>query len=142
MRVVFFFVFLFVIGCTPGASALKVKKSRQFATGVAGFVLSIPTLASASSLFEGKYSDPINHPGGTRTIVTVGEKVGGYQLAKVNGGGGKGEPTNYVLPAIILNDQSIIIDFSPKGGPKDFSGMLDGKNIKFTRDGNVWPRLE
>ena len=63
-------------------------------------------------------------------------------MAKVNGGGGKGEPASYVLPAVVLNDQSIIIDFSPKGGPKDFQGTIDGKNIKFTRDGNVWPRLE
>ena len=134
-----FLVLCFVAICSS-VSSFRIKKSQWLGAG-AGFLLSIQSTV-ASSVFEGKYSDPINHPGGTRTISVVGEKVGGYQLAKVNGGGGKGEPASYVLPAVVLNDQSIIIDFSPKGGPKDFQGTIDGKNIKFTRDGNVWPRLE
>jgi len=61
-------------------------------------------------------------------------------LAEVLGGGGRGEPENYVLPAVILGDRTIVIDFSPKGGPRDFVGMLDKGDIKFLRDGNRWPR--
>ena len=48
-----------------------------------------------------------------------------------------------MLPAAVIGDRTIVIDFSPKGGPRDFVGVLDGKNndIKFLRDGNKWPRL-
>jgi hypothetical protein len=100
--------------------------------------------------FCGKFSDPINHPGGTRTITLIDSSpgtaatIGDYRLARVTGGGGRGEPKEYVLPAIIAGDRAIIIDFSPKGGPRDFTGVLDTKDgsIKFLRDGNRWPRLE
>ena len=98
--------------------------------------------AGDASAFVGTYSDPINHPGGTRTIKLLeGKSVGGYQLAEVQGGGGVGEPKNYVLPAVIFDDRAIVIDFSPKGGPRDFTGILVGNDIKFLRDGNKWPRL-
>ena len=70
------------------------------------------------------------------------QKVGDYQLAEVQGGGGIGEPKNYVLPAAVIGDRTIVIDFSPKGGPKDFVGVLDGGDIKFLKDGNRWPRLK
>ena len=100
--------------------------------------------------FCGKFSDPINHPGGTRTITLIDSSpettttIGDYHLARVTGGGGRGEPKEYVLPAMIAGDRAIIIDFSPKGGPRDFTGVLDSKDgsIKFLRDGNRWPRLE
>lgn len=114
-----------------GASAAAIPKSAEAAT-----------LVDASA-FVGTYSDPINHPGGKRTIVLLeGQTVGDYQMAEVRGGGGVGEPKSYVLPAVILGGRAIIIDFSPKGGPRDFTGVLDGKDIKFLRDGNRWPRLE
>lgn len=101
--------------------------------------------ASDGSAFCGTFSDPINHPGGTRTIRLLesnsDDKLGDYQLAQVIGGGGIGEPKSYVLPAVVIGDRAIVIDFSPKGGPRDFTGVLDGKDIKFLRDGNKWPRL-
>eukprot|EP00569_Conticribra_weissflogii_P006974 CAMPEP_0171334174 /NCGR_PEP_ID=MMETSP0878-20121228/4500_1 /TAXON_ID=67004 /ORGANISM="Thalassiosira weissflogii, Strain CCMP1336" /LENGTH=177 /DNA_ID=CAMNT_0011835239 /DNA_START=27 /DNA_END=560 /DNA_ORIENTATION=- len=116
--------------------------------GTAASLLSSPIPAQAApagaEAFLGKFSDPINHPGGTRTIRLLDQKVGDYQLAEVVGGGGRGEPENFVLPAVVVGDRSIIIDFTPKGGPRDFVGVLDGKNgdIKFLRDGNRWPRLQ
>ena len=114
-----------------GGASTAIPKSAVAAT---------PADASA---FVGTYSDPINHPGGKRTIVLLeGQTVGDYQMAEVRGGGGVGEPKSYVLPAVILGGRAIIIDFSPKGGPRDFTGVLDGKDIKFLRDGNRWPRLE
>ena len=76
-------------------------------------------VSMGASKFVGTFSDPINHPGGKRTIELVeGAVVGDYQLAKVIGGGGIGEPKNYILPAAIFGDRAIIIDFSPKGGPR------------------------
>mmetsp|Transcript_14499 Transcript_14499/g.33568 ORF Transcript_14499/g.33568 Transcript_14499/m.33568 type:complete len:110 (+) Transcript_14499:407-736(+) len=94
--------------------------------------------------FCGTYTDPINHPGGTRTISlldTGSAPVGDYALAEVNGGGGRGEPANYVLPAAVLGDRTIVIDFSPKGGPKDLMAVLaENGDIRFLADGNVWSR--
>ena len=99
--------------------------------------------ASVAEAFVGTFSDPINHPGGKRTIRLLDQIVGDYQLAEVLGGGGLGEPKNYVLPAAVIGDRTIVIDFSPKGGPRDFVGVLDKQgDIKFLRDGNRWPRLK
>lgn len=117
------------------------------AAAAAGALLS-PTAAAAAeaaqgaAAFEGTFTDPINHPGGTRMIRLLGggSKAGDYQLAEVRGGGGRGEPASYVLPAAVLGDRTIVIDFSPKGGPRDFVGVLDKGDIKFLRDGNRWPR--
>jgi hypothetical protein len=107
----------------------------------------VTQLQSPASAFLGTYSDPINHPGGKRTIQLLGSgdnnsSIGDYTLAQVLGGGGVGEPKEYVLPAVILGDRAIVIDFSPKGGPRDFTGVLekDG-SIRFLRDGNRWPRI-
>ncbi len=47
-----------------------------------------------------------------------------------------------MLPAAVIGDRTIVIDFSPKGGPRDFVGVLDKGDIKFLRDGNRWPRLK
>ena len=117
------------------------------AAALGGVTLSLkpsPATAAAAGAesFVGKYSDPINHPGGTREIKLTGAVVGDYQLAEVYGGGGRGEPKEYVLPAMVIGNRAIIIDFSPKGGPKDFTGVLEKDGIKFIRDGNKWPRLE
>lgn len=121
------------------ASALIAASSATVLPSVAN---AVGKVRGDPSVFCGTYSDPINHPGGKRTITLLdGQRTGDYQLAQVQGGGGIGEPENYILPAVILGDRSIIIDFSPKGGPRDFVGVLDGKDIKFPRDGNRWPRI-
>lgn len=106
----------------------------------------VPTAGSA---FVGTYADPVNHPGGTRVVRLLQPEaqngVGDYRLAEVVGGGGRGEPDRYVLPAVIFGNRSITIDFSvpPKNGPPDFVGVLDDQGgIKFLQDGNVWPRVE
>lgn len=153
------FTLLLAMLCVSSTVALSQQPSRsgslspipnrrgllQAAAAVAAFnslTVKPANAAGDPSVFVGTYSDPINHPGGTRTIRLLdGQKVGDYQLAEVQGGGGKGEPQNYILPAVIVGDRTIIIDFSPKGGPRDFAGVLDGKDIKFLRDGNRWPRL-
>ena len=124
----------------------KVFLQTMLTTAAAAVVTSVqPANAATTSAasFLGTYSDPINHPGGTRTITLIdGASNGDYQLAQIKGGGGRGEPTEYQLPAVIFGDRAIVIDFSPKGGPRDFAGVLqsDG-SIRFLRDGNVWPRL-
>ena len=120
-----------------------------------GSVLALSTAAvkepaaavdEGSSVFVGRYTDP-NHPGGTREVTLLPDKIGAYRLANVHGGGGKGEPASYDLPAIIVERAdaaaSIIIDFSapPKNGPRDFAGVWDKSGgIRFVRDGNFWTK--
>lgn len=131
---------------SPGKSSSVDR--RNAIIGVAATTASLlssssPALAaSGAEAFVGTFSDPINHPGGKRTIRLLDQTVGDYQLAEVLGGGGVGEPKNYVLPAAVIGDRTIVIDFSPKGGPRDFVGVLDKGDIKFLRDGNRWPRLK
>lgn len=141
---------LLILACF-GLSTSGFSVSRRTALVEASGAFAVLATASAPGnavtgveSFVGTFSDPINHPGGTRTVKLVGDKVGDYQLAEVVGGGGRGEPEQYVLPAVILGGRTIVIDFSvaPKFGPKDFVGVLDNKgNIKFLKDGNTWPRI-
>lgn len=130
-------------GSMVGAISLAVNRRTAF-TGIAAASMMAgiaPANAVGAEAFVGTFSDPINHPGGKRNIKLLeGKKVGDYQLAEVYGGGGRGEPSSYILPAAIIGDRTIVIDFSPKGGPRDFVGVLDKGNIKFLKDGNVWPR--
>jgi hypothetical protein len=128
-------------------AALAINRRNAF-VGIASSATAFAVSATAEAkdtkgaeAFVGTFSDPINHPGGKRTIRLLDSKVGDYQLAEVQGGGGIGEPKSYVLPAAVIGDRTIVIDFSPKGGPKDFVGVLDGGDIKFLKDGNRWPRL-
>lgn len=151
-----YFIVTTILSCTFVAAMSvnpppteKTQVGRRTALETAG-ALSLSLLAASpanaedASSFVGTYADPINHPGGKRVVRLVGGKVGDYQLAEVEGGGGKGEPDKYVLPAAILGGRTIVIDFSvpPKNGPKDFVGVLDDKKgIRFLKDGNTWPRL-
>lgn len=131
----------------PTGPAVEGVTRRQTLTSLTTSIVAssiIPSKASAvtgAEVFVGTYSDPINHPGGKRSIKLVGEKVGDYQLAEVYGGGGRGEPKDYVLPAVIIGDRSILIDFTPKGGPRDFQGVATKEGIRFIHDNNLWPRL-
>jgi len=120
---------------------------------VSGILLPAQAKAAESSVFVGKYTDPNNHPGGTREIMLLPGQVGAYRLANVKGGGGRGEPDLYNLPAIIIERaerQQIIVDFSvpPKNGPRDFAGQWEAGSatspagIRFTRDNNLWPKQQ
>ena len=96
-------------------------------------------------VFVGKYSDP-NHPGGYREVTMLDEWADGLRLGKCVGGKGEKEPEHFELPVKAGKRDGadfIIIDFSvpPKNGPKDFEGTWDNDGIKFTKDGNKWPRV-
>ena len=126
---------------SPARTVGRRGAFRALGAGVAS-ALAAPAAAADGAAFVGTYSDP-NHPGGTRTVRLLEQRVGEYQLAEVAGGGGLGEPRAYVLPAVAVGDRALVIDFAPKGGPRDFTAVLDGKTgIKFLRDGNRWPRID
>ena len=129
---------------TVGASPLAAFASNAAAADATG-----------ANVFVGSYTDPM-HPGGTRTIFLQNTKVGPYQLAKIVGVGGTGEPAQFELPAMVApvpgksDAWQITIDFSPKGGPKDFTGYWDADGIRFpptprqiergNTSGNKWPK--
>jgi len=121
---------------TRRASLAAVPKLGAFAAAAA-----LPAWAATeASPFVGRFTDP-NHPGGTRDIALSDTKVGMFQLATVVGGGGRGEPASYELPAMVFGDK-ITVDFSPKGGPKDLTGVwVDGAGIRWP-DGNTWPKVD
>jgi hypothetical protein len=135
-------------------SALRVTPSvtRRAALSVVGLPLlqQAPALAADDfgSELVGTYSDP-NHPGGTREIMMTNTRLGSFRLAQIKGVGGRGEPASFELPAMIAPCQGrqqgtcITIDFSPKGGPREFTGFYDAKDqsIYFPVDGNRWPKI-
>ena len=97
-------------------------------------------------VFEGKYSDP-NHPGGWREVTMLDEWEGEHRLAKCDGMDPQkeGEPKLFNLKAKAgRRDQTdfIIIDFSAKGGPKDFEGVWEKDGIRYPKDNNKWPMTE
>ena len=101
------------------------------------------TKADPSSVFVGRYSDP-DYPGGTR-VITLEQgagtpSLGIFKLAKVEGGGGDGEPAFFSLPAMVGGDTSITVDFRPKGGAKDVTGAWDGDGIQFP--GVKWKKIQ
>ena len=146
MKILLVLFSLFSLATAFSVPEVSRRNALAEATGIFTFLASTApaNAATGAEAFVGTFADPINHPGGKRTIQLVGERVGEYQLAQVVGGGGQGEPAEYVLPAAIFGGRTIVIDFSvpPKYGPKDFVGVLDSKgNIKFLKDGNTWPRI-
>jgi len=77
---------------------------------------------------SGTWKDP-QHPGGYRKIKLVGGS------AIVNGADEDGKPWKV---RGVVQGNSIIFDFTPKGGPKDVEGkFVVGKGIVFP-DGNTW----
>ena len=97
-----------------------------------------PDVAGAVD-FTGSYSDP-NHPGCARLIAVEDGGVALVSGADGNPGcsGGGGRP--WRLQGKVSGDDRIFIDFSPKGGPKDLTGVWEaGKKpgIRFP-DGNKW----
>lgn len=75
------------------------------------------------SIFSGKYSDP-NHPGCFRKIEVKGKEV------KITGSDRLDGSNQWTLYATEDAPGTILVDFSPKGGPKDLFGTH-----KFLHDG-------
>jgi len=146
MRV--FAAFLVALSTTHALSATTRRGALKGLSKAAGAYAAAAVVgaqaaraAEGASPFVGRFTDPINHPGGIRDITLSDTKLGQFQLATVKGGGGRGEPKSYELPAMVFNDK-ITVDFSPKGGPRDLTGtFVDGVGIKWP-DGKTWPKVD
>ncbi|GMH56637.1 hypothetical protein TrLO_g14358 [Triparma laevis f. longispina] len=104
------------------------------AAGVATVVIGTPSWSFAEEgELAGVYSDP-NHPKGYREITTTTStlKISGSDTSKTS-------PT-WELTGALGDGNNIIIDFSPKNGPKNLPGKFVGDGIIFP-DGNKWPKL-
>jgi len=92
-------------------------------------------------IFVGCYDDP-NHPTGYKRITMTGDlDDDGNGIGHCEGRDTK-DGEKYLLPALASRDgltDKIVVDFSPKGGPSDLSGVYNRTEIGVTwEDGNTW----
>ncbi|KAL7565786.1 hypothetical protein ACA910_015567 [Epithemia clementina (nom. ined.)] len=125
-----------------------VEKAAAIATGVtiafSTCLLPIPVSATPDDPFTGKYADP-KHPNCKREIVVNK----GSSLAKLTGtDGSPGCPTDgsgklWTLSGTV-SGSTILVDFSPKGGPANLKGVYDTSSspegVQWP-DGNKWSKI-
>lgn len=93
----------------------------------------------------GAYADP-NHPGCARTVDVLSSTMAEVSGADAAGGEGAqcdGETDVSWGPLnATIDDTTIVVDFSPKGGPSDLTGTYSAATPGITwEDGNVWTQL-
>lgn len=133
---------------SDGCSSSSVTfKSIAAATAV-GALLTLATAGgahAAPSPFVGEFSDP-KHPGCLRSI------SGDGAVLDVKGTDGTPGCTNGELQKpwslkgevvkIPSKDPELLIDFSPKGGPKNLLGKLTSEGGILFPDGNTWSKKQ
>lgn len=120
-------------------SAWSLRKDVERAVSIGSMTAAIftaPMIANAADL-TGSYSDPF-HPNCQREIIVNG------LTADIKGTDGNpgcpadGSGKEWKLQGKINSKgDTILVDFTPKGGPKDIMGVWDGSGIKWP-DGNKW----
>ena len=84
----------------------------------------------------GVYTDA-NHPDGFRKLT-----INDDNSVTIEGNDAGTGSVEWTLTGKLGAEKgSILIDFSPKGGPKDLLGTFDGSGIVFP-DGNRWPQVD
>jgi hypothetical protein len=131
---------LMQIGSAWGLPKDALPKSAAAATVLGAVIASgAPLAANAKFDFTGSYSDP-NHPNCLREIYATGPKTvvvrgtDGNPGCPADGAGKKWE-----LRGKIKAD-TILVDFSPKGGPSNLKGKWEPAPTPGIRwpDGNLW----
>jgi hypothetical protein len=125
---------ILIFACAANAWVISKDILRKAASGavVSAALLTAPLISHAAQ-FDGSYSDPF-HPNCLRVIKTEGAE------AKISGTDGTpgcppdGAGKKWNLVGKIQGD-SILVDFTPKGGPKDLNGVYD----KGAAPGIIWP---
>ena len=145
----------------PSSTATSLAlKGIAAATAVGLCVLAIPnsdaiaavsgaSSSASTSVFVGEYADP-KHPGCLRAIEgsSAGESASTLAVKGTDGtpgcaNGEKQRPWSLTGDIVKIPSKAdeILIDFSPKGGPKNLLGKWTGTGILFP-DGNEWKKLQ
>mmetsp|Transcript_28401 Transcript_28401/g.81652 ORF Transcript_28401/g.81652 Transcript_28401/m.81652 type:complete len:145 (-) Transcript_28401:58-492(-) len=121
----------------------KLDLEKAAATAAVSAALVAGPMAVNAADFSGSYSDP-NHPNCLREVQVLTKNK-----AEVKGTDGNpgcppdGRGRTWALIGQVDGD-SILIDFSPKGGPKDLKGVWEASptpGIRFP-DGNLWSKKD
>mmetsp|Transcript_19432 Transcript_19432/g.42456 ORF Transcript_19432/g.42456 Transcript_19432/m.42456 type:complete len:166 (-) Transcript_19432:136-633(-) len=133
----------FSSGVPPQAerSALEGRRGLLAATVAAASTGLHSADAASAPSWPGRYLDP-NHPGCKREVSVEYE---GIVIEGADGEPGclRGEkqtPWRLAVKPSPTKADELLIDFSPKGGPKDLVGKWDGDGILFP-DGNKWKKV-
>mmetsp|Transcript_1867 Transcript_1867/g.4735 ORF Transcript_1867/g.4735 Transcript_1867/m.4735 type:complete len:156 (-) Transcript_1867:57-524(-) len=122
------------------------QQRRRDALGLLSWSVATPLLASSlpadAAPWAGKYTDP-KHPGCKREIAVNGKTLAITGTDGKPGCGAGVEEKAWALSARLEEESgdSVLIDFSPKGGPKNLLGTWDTNGIKFP-DGNKWTKID
>jgi hypothetical protein len=101
------------------------------------------TTVVANSNFAGSYADPF-HPNCRRVIATVSSSPGKVSVSGTDGNPGcppDGNGRAWQLEGTV-SGSTIVVDFSPKGGPADLKGtyVSSGAGRIQWPDGNSWTK--
>eukprot|EP00933_Yihiella_yeosuensis_P045212 TRINITY_DN40549_c0_g1_i1.p1 TRINITY_DN40549_c0_g1~~TRINITY_DN40549_c0_g1_i1.p1 ORF type:complete len:156 (-),score=44.10 TRINITY_DN40549_c0_g1_i1:199-666(-) len=136
-----------LFSCGPVFLPGSVQQTTSPETGRREMMASLGLLAAsgasaayAAPNWTGKYSDPF-HPGCKREISVSGLEVtiDGTDGSPGCAAGETQKPWKLSAKLTSADSEEVLIDFSPKGGPKDLVGKWDGSGIKFP-DGNKWSK--
>lgn len=114
-----------------GNKAMKTMIASSFAAVFLGLnpgdmIIPQPVVAQSfsiaanivsSSVFQGNYADP-NHPGCLRQVTVSGKDV------TIVGSDSTDGSNKWTISAREEESGKILVDFSPKGGPKDLLGIM------------------
>jgi hypothetical protein len=132
-------IVLFVSASLSSALSMSPSTVKKAVTGalVAASLAFTPMAANAVD-FSGDYADP-KHPNCKRQINVLGKTayVSGTDGTPGCPADGSGKPWNLIGKVKVNN---ILVDFSPKGGPKDLEGKWEAEPVAGIRwpDGNLW----
>lgn len=110
--------------------------------------LVVATQSVTGDVFDGSYNDP-NHPGCARSIAVAANvgKVFGADAAGGEGVACDGKtdipwgPLAATIQQSTSSEPTIVVDFSPKGGPKNLLGRWDPTDSAIQwADGNNWTK--
>ena len=115
-------------------------------TATSGEIAQVAERTRTRSRMAGKYADR-KHPGCYREIFDDGNvrgEDGDPGCGEFSRAGGAARPWS-LSGTIDVNDGSIFIDFSPKGGPKNLLGLYvndaGSEGVSFP-DGNTWVKID
>ena len=136
------------------SAMMKDWREVAAAAAVSAVLAASPMAANAAAppanYFAGSYSDPF-HPNCQRVILKDDNKSSALSTLTIRGTDGNpgcpadGTGTPWTLTGQVVDGggddggASILVDFTPKGGPPNLKGTWDGSGIKWP-DGNKWTK--